>query len=146
MPEIPNGVASIEDVGQIPKTVAELAQETDISEMKPYLISFERYNDDHCEIEHLQKNKGKKALSILKEIGTKVYTRADFQRNNIKTCGIAKNGAYKSLYNGLADDIEVRELYLQDTGRIFYFDIEPDRLLYIVAITENHLETNQVRR
>ena len=101
-----------------------MPRETEAPEAIPYVISFAKYNEKLCEISELSKNKGKKALFVLKEIGTKVFSRADFQQHNIKTDGIANSGEYKKLYNGLGPDIEVRELFLQDTGRIFYFDIE----------------------
>ena len=124
----------------------ELPRETEAPEAIPYVISFANYKSNLCEIVGLGKNKGNKALYILKEIGTKVFSRADFQRHNIRTDGITNTGEYRKLYNGLGPDIEVRELFLQGTGRIFYFDIEPERMLYIVAIRENHFELNKVRR
>lgn len=135
-----------DDGGKLSQIAQELPQDTEAPEAIPYVISFAKYNNRLCEISALGKNKGNKALSILKEIGTKVFSRADFQKNNIRTNGIADNGEYKKLYNGLRPDIEVKELFLQSTGRIFYFDIEPDRVLYLVAIRENHFETDKVRR
>jgi len=146
MSKIPNDVTQVQDEGNIPQRVAELPQDTDAPETQPYLISFSKYNSNCCEIDLLGKNKGNKALSILKEIGTKVYTRADFQRNNIRNEGVDNSGDYKKLYNKLDKSIEIRELFLQSTGRIFYFDIEPERVLYVVAITENHYEIDKVRR
>src|SRR3989344_1675840 len=129
------------DDGKLSQIAQELPRETEAPEAIPYVISFERYNDRLCEISELSKNKGKKALSILKEIGTKVFSRVDFQKHNIKTDGIARSSEYKKLYSKIAPDIEVRELFLQDTGRIFYFDIEQEQILYVVAIRENHFET-----
>lgn len=147
MTEIPAKVTESSDSkNELSQVAQELPQETEAPEAIPYIISFARYNEDLCEISVLGKNKGNKALAILKEIGTKVFSRADFQRRNIKTDSIAKVGDYKKLYNGLSPDIEVRELFLQGTGRIFYFDIEPARMLYIVAIRENHFEVGKVRR
>lgn len=133
-------------VGKIPQSAVEMPQEMEAPEATPYLISFAKYNNKLCEILNLGKNKGNKALSILKEIGTKVFSRVDFQKNNIITEGIDNSGEYKKLYNGLGPDVEIRELHLQSTGRIFYFDIEPERILHVVAIRENHLETDKVRR
>ena len=143
---IPDSVAKTIPQAGLPQSVAELPAESEAPEVTPYVISFAKYKNKLCEIEVLGKNKGNKALSILKEIGTKVSSRADFQKNNIKTDGIANNGEYKLLYNGLGPDVEVRELFLQSTGRIFYFDIEPEKVLYVVAIRENHFETDKVRR
>lgn len=147
MTDIPQPVTEPSDEeNKLSQIAQELPQDTEAPEAIPYVISFARYKNKLCEIDGLGKNKGNKALSILKEIGTKVHSRADFQRHNIRTDGIANTGEYKKLYNGLAPDVEVRELFLQGTGRIFYFDIEPERMLYIVAIRENHFETDKVRR
>lgn len=147
MSELPKQVAEqAEESGPLPTIITEIAQEIEAPEANPYVISFSKYNDKLCEIEHLGKNKGNKALSILKEIGTKVFSRSDFQKHNIKSDGIACSGEYKKLYNGLAPDIEVRELFLQGTGRIFYFDIETEQKIYLVAIRENHFETDKTRR
>ncbi|MFA5095325.1 MAG: hypothetical protein WC447_01525 [Candidatus Paceibacterota bacterium] len=146
MPEIPDEVTQVESYNEIPQKVTEVSQETEEPETKPYLISFSKYNKNCCEIDILGKNKGNKALSILREIGTKVYTRADFQRNNIRNESVENSGDYKKLYSKIDEGIEIRELFLQSTGRIFYFDIEPKRILYVVAITENHYETNKIRR
>ena len=55
-------------------------------------------------------------------------------------------GEYKKLFKGLEDDIELKEIKLQQSARVFYFDIEPERTFYVVAITDNHLETDKVRR
>lgn len=146
MVDIPNEVAQFGVEGQIPKAVAELPQQSEEPEIRPYVISFAKYNERLCEIEALGKNKGNRALSILKKIGTQVYSRADFQRSNIKTSLINNSGEYRKLYNKLAPDVEVKEMFLQSTGRIFYFDVEPERMLYVVAITENHFETEKTRR
>jgi hypothetical protein len=94
----------------------------------------------------LSSNKAKKAIESLKKIGTQVKTQADFQRHSIDRYPVYRSGDYKKLFSGLSEDIELKELKLQQDARIFYFDIEPDRTLYIVAITENHLETDKQRR
>ena len=147
MTDIPKPATEPSDEeNKLSQIAQELPQDTEAPEAIPYVISFARYKSKLCEIDGLGKNKGNKVLSILKEIGVKVFSRADFQRHNIRTDGIANAGEYKKLYNGLAPDVEVRELFLQGTGRIFYFDIEPERILYLVAIRENHFETDKVRR
>jgi len=147
MTDIPSEVVQVVDnKGEIPKKVAELEQDTEAPEARPYFISFAKYNDKLCEIDYLPKGKDRKALKILKEIGTKIFTKADFQRNKIRNEAVAYTGDYKKLYNKFDEGIEIRELFLSETARIFYFDIEPDRVLYVVAITQNHYETDKVRR
>lgn len=147
MTDIPSKVIEpTDDNSELPRQVAEMPQETEAPETSPYLISFAKYNDKMCEIEQLGNNKAKKAIETLKTIGTKVRSTVDFQKNYIDRIPVRYEGAYKKLFNGLSADIELKELKLQQKARIFYFDIEPQRTLYIVAITENHLETEQTRR
>ncbi len=146
MSDIPDNVTQVSNKGNIPKTVAELPQNTESPEAQPYLISFSKYNEKLCEISLLNNNKAKKTIKILKTIGTKIHSQADFQRNHIDRIPVFCRGVYKRFFNGLGSDIELKELKLQQNARIFYFDIEPERTLYIVAITENHLETAQNRR
>jgi hypothetical protein len=146
MPNIPDNAAQVSDEGDIPKNVAELPQDTETPETQPYLISFSKYNERICEISLLTSNKAKRAVEILKTIGTKIRSQADFQRNSIDRIPVCYEGEYKKLFNGLSADIELKEIKLQQKARIFYFDIEPERTFYVVAITENHLETSQTRR
>ncbi|MFA6494920.1 MAG: hypothetical protein WC246_00945 [Candidatus Paceibacterota bacterium] len=147
MTDIPKKVAEpVTDEDIIPQTVAELPQDTEAPEAVPYVISFGRYNESMCEIPLLTGNKSKKAIETLKLIGTKIRSMADFQRNHIDRIPIRCEGDYRRLFNGLRDDIELKEIKLQQEARIFYFDIEPERTFYVIAITNNHLETNQVRR
>lgn len=147
MADIPKQVTtSSNEDSELPQSVAEMPQDTTVPEINPYVISFAKYKKKLCEIKDLHKNNSRKALSILKEIGTKVFSRVDFQKHNIKTKGIANSGDYKKLYNGFEPDIEVKEIRIQGDARIFYYDVEPERILYIVAITENHYETDKVKR
>ena len=131
---------------EIPQSVAELPEKSEAPEAMPYVISFAKYNDKMCEIHLLDSNKAKKALETLKQIGTKIACEADFQRHHIERKSIARLGDYKRLYNKLSEDIDIKEIELQQDARIFYFDIEAKRTLFVVAITKNHLETDKVRR
>lgn len=147
MPEIPDEVANAEAIdGAIPQSVTEIPQEVEAPEANPYLISFAKYNDDVCEISELASNKARRAVESFKLIGTKIKSVADFQRHSVDRLPVSKAGDYRKLFRGLEDDIELKELKLQQDARIFYFDIEPERTLYVVAITNNHLETDKVRR
>jgi len=147
MAEIPIKVGiTSEDNNDLPQQIAELPQTLEAPEVSFYVISFAKYNEKMCEIEYLDSNKAKKAIQSIKSIGTKVCCEADFQRLSIDRIPIRREGEYKKLYRGLSDDIELKEIKLQQDARIFYFDIEPERTLYVVAITQNHLETDKVRR
>ncbi len=147
MTEIPNKATPASDKNEkLPQALAELSQESEAPELSPYVISFARYNGRLCEIKNLNSNKARKAVETFKIIGTKVRSEADFQRYHIDRLPIDRKREYLKLYNGLKDDIDLKEIKLQQDARIFYFDIEPERTLYVVAITQNHFETDKVRR
>ncbi|TSC67708.1 MAG: hypothetical protein CEO19_91 [Parcubacteria group bacterium Gr01-1014_73] len=147
MTDIPKRVTEpIGENGEIPRGVAEMPQETEAPEVSPYVISFARYNERMCEISKLDNNKARKAIETFKIIGTKIRSTTDFQKFYVDRIPVRGEGEYKKLYNGLGDDIEIKEIKLQQKARIFYFDIEPERTFYVVAITQNHLETAKVRR
>jgi hypothetical protein len=99
-----------------------------------------------CEISLLNSNKAKRAVETLKTIGMKVRSTADFQRHSIDRIPVRYDGEYKKLFNGLPNEVELKEIKLQQDARMFYYDIEPERTFYVVAITQNHIETRQVRR
>jgi len=133
--------------GAIPQKAAELYQERGGEyEDNCYVISFSKYNDKMCEIANLSSNKARKTIDILKTIGMKIHSVADFKINNIDRLPVHRNGEYKMLYNGLSKDIELKEIKLQQKARMFYFDIEDQRTFYVVAIRENHLETDKTIR
>jgi len=144
--EIPKEAIQIENRNVIPRAVTELSQELEDPEGKPYLISFARYNEKVCEINALSSNKARKAVETLKRIGMKIRSVADFQREHIDRIPVDKKGDYLKLYNKLSGDIDLKEIKLQQDARIFYFDIEPERTFYVIAITENHLETDKQKR
>jgi len=143
---IPNKVTRKEYRTVVPNTVIELSQDIEYPEGRPYLISFSNYSEKNCEISLLSSNKARKAIETLKTIGTKIRCVSDFANENIDRIPVRREGEYLKLYNGLSDEIDLKEIKLQQDARIFYFDIEPAKTLYVVAITENHLEVGKVRR
>jgi len=147
MTDIPTQVTGQDGGGSmIPQSVIEIPQEQEAPEARPYVISFVKYNERECEISLLTSNKAKKAIETFKKIGTKICSTADFQRHSVDRYPVDFKGEYKKLFNGLDPSIELKEIKLQQDARIFYFDIEPERTFYVVAITENHYETDKVRR
>lgn len=147
MSDIPKQVTETSNEGsEIHQAVAEIPQEIEAPEANPYVISFAKYNEKMCELSLLNGNKAKKAIETLKTVGTKIRSTADYQKHSVDRIPVRYEGEYKKLFNGLRDDIELKEIKLQQSARVFYFDIEPERTFYVVAITENHLETDKVRR
>ena len=147
MTDIPEQVTKLTEIeGKIPQSVTALPQEVEAPEPTPYVISFVDYNDKMCEIKELSHNKPKRVIETLKTIGMKIRSSADYARHSIDRIPVRFEGEYKKLFNGLPQDVELKEIKLQDKGRIFYYDIEPKRTFYVVAITQNHLETDKTRR
>jgi len=147
MTDIPeSAIKPSEKIDELSQVAQKLPQETEAPEAIPYMISFAKYNGRMCEISELSKNKAKKALGVFKTIGTKICSEADYRKCCIGRIPVRYGGEYKKLYRGLPEDVELKETKLQDDARIFYFDIEPERKFYVVAIRENHLETKKVRR
>ena len=130
----------------IPPEVAEMPQEQEAPEAEPYVISFAKYNCKMCEVSLLNGNKAKKAIETFINIGLNVRSSSDFQRHSIDQIPVQYKGEYKKLFRGLDNDIDLKEIKLQQDARIFYFDIESNHTLYVVAIKQNHLETSKVRR
>lgn len=144
---IPDEVTLFEEDSQIPRKVAEFQEGDDIPELRPYLISFADYNSKECEISELNASRAKCAISALRDIGTKVTTTTDFQRHGIDRIEVKYKGEYKKLFKRLSPDVELKELKLGGgDARIFYYDVEPEKTLYVVAITNSHYETDKVRR
>jgi hypothetical protein len=147
MESLPKKVAQFsEHEDKLPQAIAEMPQEQEEPETVPYVISFLKYNHKMSEIGNLGRNKGKKAIKILKDIGTKICCKADYQRCKIDRIPVRNEGEYKKLYNKLGEDIEIKEIKLQGRARIFYYDVESEKKFYVVSIRENHLETKKVRR
>lgn len=147
MKDVPKILAQpVEEISELPQAVAEMPQEIEAPEANFYVISFARYNEKMCEIVQLNSNKARKAIQTFKLIGTKICCEADFQKYSVARIPVHREGEYNKLYRGLSNDIDLKEIKLQENARIFYFDIEPERTFYVVAITQNHLDTDKVRR
>lgn len=140
MKEIPRFVSKFES-GIIPEKVARNPQED--KESKPFLISFERYNNHVCEILHIYNSSNKKIVINLKQIG-QLFSIDDLHSQNIISKPVEKAGDYKKLFNGLDLQTKLKEIILSGTDRMFYFTII--NRFYIVAITHTHLETKKNRK
>lgn len=155
MSELSKKVANTDDKdSKLPAGTAEISQEQKMDpEVTPYVISFAKYDKKmHKKLLGknkrllLDKNQANDALEKLIKVGTEVYSNKDFQRKNIDFIPVKRDGAYKELFRGLEDDIDLREIKIQGKARIFYFVLEVKRTFYVIAITKDHLETDKVRR
>ncbi len=145
---IPNITDKISD-NPIPITATELSQTDEAPESKPVLISFERYNDKECELDGMENKMARKAFQTLRDIGVNVRTEADFKYHlpKLQVVPIENSGHYRGLYKGIMDlpDIEVKEAKIdRDKGRMFFFLVE--RIFHVIAIRENHYETEKNKR
>jgi len=143
---IPKAVTKLTQEGELPQEVAEFPQNSEVLEGKPYLISFANYNKNMCEIKDLQSSPARKAISFLREVGTSIFSSKDFQKIGLEIKPVSDSNTYQPLFNRLPKDTELKEVKISGSGRLFYFDLEPERTLFVVAVRENHLDTDKVRR
>ena len=90
--------------------------------------------------------KHQKKNQDLKKIGRDIYSYKDFESKGIDKIPVQCKGDYKKLFNKLFEEVELFEHKLQNTARIFYFLDNLKKVMYIVAITQKHFETDKVRR
>jgi len=127
--------------GRIPEASASSTIKKDPEE-DTYLISFRYYRNDLCEIKDLIKNRGKAGLDAIKRIGQSTFR--SLYNNGINFWPVENRGVYSKLFSKLpSPDIDMKEHKLQGESRIFFF-IENVNF-NIVAITNDHLETNKHR-
>lgn len=106
-----------------------------------YLLSFKYYREDLCEIDLLEKNRPKECIQVLKRASqAKVGSLKECNVDRIRVNG---SGAYKKLFYRIPEDTELFEHKVQGTSRIFYFTAM--HYFYVVAITNNHYETDKIR-
>lgn len=133
-------VAQLRANNKIPDKVAQLSDRSD--QASNYVITYKFYNESLCELDLLEKNRPKVCLQIIKRIGQ--TTLGQLHKNHIDCFRIENSGEYRKLFNKLTPDTKIFEHKLQGTSRIFYFTRGHE--FHIVAITNNHLETDKVRR
>lgn len=134
--KIPSSAAS-PGFGRISTQAASLSYQE-----QHYFLSFKFYNEKLCEVDVLEKNRPKECIQVLKRISQ--TTIGNLKQKNIDRIPIENKGEYKKLYNGLTNEVEVFEHKIQGDARLFYFTAAND--FFVLAITNNHLETNKTRR
>ncbi|MBD3330641.1 hypothetical protein GF354_03885 [Candidatus Peregrinibacteria bacterium] len=114
-------------------------------ETKQFLISFKHYNHKECEIKQLKQSPAKKALVVLKQVGS-LTNLSEFRPKNIKTSLIKATGEYKKLFKTLpkSPDIDLLEFDIGSAERLFFFIVS--QIFYLVAIKSTHLEYSKGRR
>lgn len=127
--------------GKIPSSVTEIYDQRD-PETQLYRISFKYYNDDECQISILEKNNARRMLLDLRLVG-KCTSLRNLHDNNIGVIPISNSGAYKSLFNRLSPDVEIKEHIIQATARMFYF-VESS-IFNIVAVRNSHIPLGKHR-
>jgi len=133
---------SVGEPHRIPWRLEDGARKNQTAEVSDtYVLSFKYYREDLCEIDFLEKNRPKECIRVFKRITqTKVGC---LQTNNIDRISIKDSGDYKKLFRRLTDGISLYEHKVQGTSRIFYFTSLNH--FYVVAITNNHYETDKHR-
>lgn len=103
-----------------------------------YKFSFEYYKDKECDIDNIEKSSHKKLLTWLKTVG-KGYSLDDIIERG-KGDTIDYIGAYKKLYNGLPEGVELREYKLSSQERLFYFIDDANKIVNLVLVKKAHID------
>ena len=103
-----------------------------------YKFSFEYYKDKECDINNIEKSSHKKILNWMKKIGKSCSVDDIIDLGKGDT--IDYLGEYKKLYNGLPEGIELKEYYLSEQERLFYFIDDADKIVNFVLIKKQHLD------
>lgn len=106
-------------------------------ESKAYFkISYKYYKSNLCEIDDLPASPARKCLTKIKQLGQS--NNKTLMENNIRPKPVYNSGSYKTLFSSLSDDVNLYEIDLGDSSRLFYFTVE--NILHIVAIKNSHMK------
>lgn len=100
-------------------------------------IVFDRYNHNECELHKFTRPDETKKLikkfNVITSCDPSTLSSTGLIKDNIE-----RRGGYLSLYDGIEDDITLKEIQFTNTGRIFFFRVR--RCFYIVAIKNRHIK------
>ncbi len=109
-----------------------------------YQLIFERYNHNQCGIHNLSGEEPKHLIQKLSRI-TKLNHKTLLPSGIIKD-KVEKTGSYAPLFDGLEDDIELKEISFTKPGRIFCYFLTQQKsenvvnnYCCVIAITPQHL-------
>jgi hypothetical protein len=130
-------VSSLQKNKRIPPELAKIYSPNDKS--NSFKISFDFYDEKICEIDNLNKSLTKKCLITLKQIGK--YNYQNFVEK-LKPTSVKNSGHYKIFYKNVTPDVEISELYLGKSSRMFYFIKKhlSYNFFHIISIKNKHLE------
>lgn len=123
--KIDQSVAEQKTDGLIPASVAiqpSLPDTMASMDGSEYQLIFLNYNNKECELHKLDKDDAKaliKKFATITSLNSMTIKRSSLIRDKIEP-----TGAYKSLYVGLEQDVELREIKFHDTGRIIVYLID----------------------
>ena len=106
-------------------------------ETVPYVISFEFYRVDKCQIRLLEQSQARKALETLRKAG-QCLNRKDLLDNNIRLEKIPDGEEYEKYYTQLTPDVELYHCNLGKEQRMFYFIEDTSKKFNVVALRNEH--------
>lgn len=110
----------------------------------PYTISFYNYLDKECQIDNLEKSSHKKALKWMIDIKNCFNKDEVIRANSFKNTPIDLTNSYAFL--SIEDGIEVREVKISGSGRLFYYINDANRTINCRVLLNTHLETKKIKR
>lgn len=140
--------------GLLPKKVpfgaAELSASSEAPEASPYRISFAEYKEKECQMDSMTPVNAKATLKTIRDVGVHYTSKDNYSSNarGVEMKTISRGGDYLTLYRGLPDDSEIREIKCKHPGkeidiRLFFFTLEKERTFYLVAAKQTHIDTSK---
>lgn len=133
--------------GRIPIGADNYKNRSDIGDQR-FSIGHEFYNEDLCEIKHLDRAPLRKILDCYKKL-CKCTSVQDFDQTGIRIKNIENANHYREYYKGLTNrmpDIEIKEFYAGERERAFFFIDPAKKIIQIIALRNGHTETKKVKR
>lgn len=135
---------------EIPSKVAESPESVEL-ETQPYKISFTKYLNNECEINGMTKENSVCALKTIKTLGMNFTDQSNFSKSlpsHSLLRHVKDTGDYSVLYKGLSADEVIWEIKSVHESkkydlRIFFYTIDPQRVLYLRAIRQSHYDTTK---
>jgi hypothetical protein len=106
-------------------------------EDKKFTIGYEFYRNDLCEIDSTPHSPLRKSIHNFKKLCTctNVY---QIKQLGIHTNEVNNANTYSKFFQGLDEDVEMKEFYLGDSARGMFFIDPTKKVIQIIAHTNTH--------
>ncbi len=110
---------------------------------RTYLISFSNYRKKSCELNDLESGSPKKIVRWIKEIG---LSSLPDELNGFQIKPVRNENHYGELFSSLPLDVEMKEIILPGSNRLFYYIDEANKVVNCILMKSSHFETKKNKK